>query len=430
MSGIANVQAQLTSNLNQQATLVSQKNLSEEQRDMLAKLREQEEALNEDLAMLRKIAEKLGVEETKRNERVQEEMRRDVKTVAKTLANSPAIISQTSATEEHRNRAALRSYLLGKNNAEARAIITSDTGSALVAQQFDSAIQIGSKFAGPITSLVKRHSGARPTKFAVSDSSNVKMIAKGEGTVAAISPDDGSNSFVQTPQTIFSTTPATVSLAATVEYSLQETQDADDLPGYLAKTFAPIVLSTWENLITNSSDGAGTYVGAGSAPAGGLLSLPVGTTTNTLASGVGPNDFVNLFNSFANYSFINPAVSTVGVSIHPSFAFYLLGLKDGFGRNEFTYNSQEGLKSIFGVPVVLNNSMPVFNPSAPVAGQIVAVAGDFEKGYNLLAGEANLVVLKERFLLLENLGAAVMYTRAATALGINGALKTLKLAAA
>ena len=126
--------------------------------------------------------------------------------------------------------------------------------------------------------------------------------------------------------------------------------------------------------------------------ASSLLSVAsTGATTTSLAAGVTLNDFTTLFESLS-YSYLASPDSRI--FIHPTFAWYLLNLRDGSNRSYFSWDAQQGLESILCVKVALNNALPAYTGAA---NQVIAIAGDARKALTYQDAATSVHTLVERF---------------------------------
>lgn len=419
-----NLEASKTSLINSMSALAMRGLKTQEEKESYKRSEQELSLLEERIVSLKMIESKLDKSESRNT-------RETLSTISETVTKiaAPAIHTEDKATAMRAKViSSMRKYLSGKSDAETRDLNTT-TAEATIAQTFESAINEAQKFFGETALLVKQSHGVS-RKIVNTDSTNINLILKGEGATIAATNLTGDN-YVQQPVSIFSTIENVDSIAATIQYSLQELADADDLTGWLRDTFGEATSRAIELALTTGSDFAGTALP--NSPTGGMVATAVaGSVTSALADGVGISDFVNLFTSFSTagqYAYINPKVNSVAVVMNPANKLYLQGLKNGFGESFFSLDSQGDLTSILGVRIVLNNAMPVYNPTTPLASQVFAIAGDLNKGYHYLNGGSNLVYLRERFIADTNIGASVVYHRMASSAGISGALRTLKLAA-
>jgi len=360
--------------------------------------------------------------------REREETRNAIAAIPNQIVSAFAKPDMTKKEFELFKRSLLTPHKL--NEVEQRDITTLITpgGKDLISLGFNKSIQSAARTFGQIAELVRVVPGSY-IKQPLADASMVKhlVVGTGEGSTVVAEPSaNGANTYSQTPN-VFSTTAQVNSIVATINASRQEFADADSLYDFLTNTvFAESLAASVESVLTTGRELAGTVVPSASSTL--LASSATGATTSTLAAGIKYNDFISLFESFGTYAYISPDNPNARIFLHPSTKLYLQGQLDGFGRPFYSLDAQGNLVSIAGVQVAINNALPVYNASAPAAGQVVAVAGDTKRGLNYVQGSSTLTVLHERFL-DQNLLSFVSEHRLGVTAGVTGAFKSLVLAA-
>jgi HK97 family phage major capsid protein len=165
------------------------------------------------------------------------------------------------------------------------------------------------------------------------------------------------------------------------------------------------------------------------APTGGYLAgIPVGTTTATLAGGIGIDDLELLFSS------VDESYASVGsFYMHQKTRSYLLSQKDSAGRSLYGASPQDGLVSLFGRPVRVDNNLPAPTLSGSTftwtASSTPVVFGDHSRAYGAGISPVSVRVLKERYadLMLNSL---LHYVRIQSVKLVGAASAKLQIAAA
>lgn len=335
-------------------------------------------------------------------------------------AAAPAVITNRDSKERRRKvNTAWRSLLLhGYNNTrpEQRDITIATDGTVLIPQEFSKVIIEAQKFYGPIANLVKRidSDNGRPWKLVNSDDTASTMT---------YIPETGATAGVEADPTSQSTIPGTDSLVSVIKYSRQELEDAEDLQAFIQSVSGLRVARSVEHALTVGKDNGGNSA-LPNSPVGGLLAnVPTGTTTASLAAGIGYSDLVNLAGS-VDHAYYVKGVYMASPSVHN----YLLGQKDSTSRPYYNVDPETGLLMINGKPLYVNNAMPAYN----VASSPVCLFGDFSRALVYLNGSGvggmKIRVLTERYADVVE-GAALIYTRLGSATLINGSVKALVTAA-
>lgn len=266
-------------------------------------------------------------------------------------------------------------------------LTTSDaTGGALIPQLFEGVLHEAQKFYGPISTRVAQKitdSNGSPMKVSYSnDTTNGLTLLGTEGTSSPVETDP---SFVSATLSV-----DTVS-GGLVKVSFQELEDSSfDLDAFIRRSFGIRYGRGLEKAITVGKDSAGTTLP--NQTAGGLLgAATVGTTTASLAAGVGWTDLVAAFGAL-DPAYVNPNAAWV---FNSNTRAALLGMKDGFGRPFWTPDpSADGpFDKLLGHDVVLNQSMPNYGANAtPI------LFGDLQQAYMLRTdGQPSILRLNERY---------------------------------
>jgi HK97 family phage major capsid protein len=283
---------------------------------------------------------------------------------------------------------AFRSYARTGNIAEEhRALLTTSdaTGGALIPELFYENLVNALKFYGPIASKVKQkitdNSGA-PLKVATgNDTTNGLVLLGTEGTSAPAETDPAFESHLLGVDTVS---------GGLVKISFEELADSSfDLDSAIRDYFGIRYARGLESAITLGKDSAGTTLPNQST--GGLLgAATVGTTTLTVAAGIGWADLTETFSA------LDPAYAiTPSWVMNSSTRSYLISLRDGFGRPYFQNDpgNSAPFQNIMGFPICLNQAMPNMGASTtPI------LFGDLEKSYLLRTdGAPSILRLQERF---------------------------------
>jgi HK97 family phage major capsid protein len=300
----------------------------------------------------------------------------------------PGIGSNSGDEQRDRINKAFRSYArTGQIPEEYRDLLsTSDaTGGALIPQDFFPELTNALKFYGPIASKVKQRvtdNNGAPLKVGMgNDTTNGLVLLGTEGTSGPVETDPAFQSKLLGVDTV---------TGGLVKISFQELADSSfNLDSAIRDYFGMRYGRGLESAITTGKDSAGTTLPNQSV--GGLLGAAVvGTTTATIAAGIGWDDLT------ATFSALDPAYTiTPSWVMNSGTRSYLIGLKDGFGRPYFQ-NDPSGsapFQSIMGFPIVLNQAMPNMGSSkTPI------LFGDLEKSYLLRTdGAPSILRLNERY---------------------------------
>jgi HK97 family phage major capsid protein len=340
----------------------------------------------------------------------------------------PGIGGQTSGDETRSKiNKAFRAYALrgwaGMAQEQRDLLTTSDaSGGALIPQLFDGVLQEAKKFYGPVALRVRQkitENNGAPIKISITnDTANGMVLLATEGTSGPVETDPQFQSRLLGVDTVS---------AGLVKVSFNELEDSSfDLDAFIRGAFGVRYGRGLEKIVTTGTDSAGTELP--NAAVGGLLgTAAVGTTTATLAGGIGWTDIVNAFGAL-DAAYLNPGTAWM---FNTGTRSTLLGMKDGFGRPFWTPDpSGDGpFSKLLGYDVVLNQAMP----NAGVANATPIAFGDLQSAYVLRTdGQPTVLRLQERFadtleqgfLLFTRVGGASLI-----ATGAPNALVTLKLAA-
>jgi HK97 family phage major capsid protein len=381
--------------------------------------------LDQDIAMLSKIEAKMseaGMEATRA-------MPAQVATAAATAAQD-AVRSTISSLysgiglsadeRRHRSNVALRSMLLNGRNpnlAEQRDLLTTNdvAGGALVPQAYDDVLLQNQKWFAPLLGFVKlcKDRTGNPVKAAwVDDVSNGLTLIQEGVTTLSEGPDPVFHSQIVTPD-LFNAGYVRVARELISDSNFDFGQLINDLA--LTRYYRGL-----EKVLTLGTDSHGTTTPNNP---GILSAATVGTTTSTIAAGVGWDDVVALFTSL-DKAFRPTAVWQLSSGTEA----YLLGLKDTTGRPFFVPNPTTGaLDNILGRPVVINEQLATVDLTTPSTQPILF--GALDKGYFAKMDESPIItVLRERFADLNEI-AFQIGCRIGSVGMVSGTIKSLKIAA-
>jgi len=324
----------------------------------------------------------------------------------------PAGVDIVTVTPEARKKQlteAFRNYARrdwnGMKQEHRDLLTTSDaTGGALIPQEFAGVLVEALKFYGPIASKVDQKvtdSNGAPMKYSfVNDTANGGVLL---GTQGTSSPAETDPTFVSKIVNVDTVT------GGLIKVSFQELEDsAFNLDSWIRDAFAVRLARLLEKAVTLGTDTAGTTLPSQSS--GGLLgNAAIGTTTATLAGGIGWTDLVNA------YSSLDPAYVANANWVMSSYTRNaLVGLKDGFGRPFFTPDpsGEKPMQQLMGYDVILDQAMPnATNAGAFVANATPILFGDLKQSYLLRTdGAASILRLNERYADLLEVG-FYLYTR-------------------
>lgn len=293
--------------------------------------------------------------------------------------------------EERKNQlnAAFRSYArhgYSGLNAEQRDLLTTSdaTGGALIPQEFLGVLVDAKKFYGPIADKVAQRvtNHGRPMKVSIgNDTANGITLVATEGSSGPAETDPAFLSRLLSTDTVS---------GGLVKVSFEELEDsAFDVESFLRTYFAKRFGRGLEVAVTKGTDSSGTVLP--NQTTGGLLgTATVGSTTASLAAGIGWTDLVGA------YGALDAAYATNASWVfNTNTRATLLGMKDGFGRPFWTPDpSADGpFEKLLGLPVVLNQAMPNYGANAtPI------LLGDLSSAYLLRTdGAPSILRLNERY---------------------------------
>lgn len=326
--------------------------------------------------------------------------------------NIPALIPEN---RKAKLSVAYRHYLKHgsqPDSPEQRDLLTTSDGSgaALIPQEYDSVYHSALKFYGPIAELVaqRNDSTGRPQKFTVSDDTAATMTYIAE---------DATSTGAETDPTLQSHVPATDALVTTVKFSIQMLEDASSFDSFIRDVAGLRVARAVEYALTLGKDN-GSNTALPNSPTGGLLgSITSGTTTSTLAAGIGYDDLVALAGSVDHAYYVNGAYMA-----NPATFQYFLGQRDSTGRPFYNVDPESGLLQINGKNLFVNNAMPAYT----AASSPVVLFGDFSRAYAYVnGGGMRIRVLRERYVADSLEQVALIYHRLGAAKLVSGAMKSL-----
>jgi HK97 family phage major capsid protein len=223
---------------------------------------------------------------------------------------------------------AFRTYglhgMAGMNEEQRALLTTSDaTGGALIPQEFYPVLTEALKYYGPIATKVRQkvtdNNGAPIKVSLLNDTANGLTLLGTEGTSTPAETDPTMSSATLGVDTVS---------GGLVKISFQELSDSSfDLDSTIRDLFSMRYGRGIEKAITLGLDSAGTTLP--NQASGGLVGVAtVGTTTSTVAGGIGWGDLVSLYSAL-DPAYVNPNTAWV---MNSTTHAYLIGLKDGFGR--------------------------------------------------------------------------------------------------
>jgi HK97 family phage major capsid protein len=293
--------------------------------------------------------------------------------------------------------------------------ITSNTsaGGSLVPNEFQSGfVSAALKHFAPLAQFVRTRvsSNGRPVKVSrVTDTAHgMVLINEGGGTSVPEVDPTFSSSDVFTDA--FST--------GQIRFSNQLLQDsAFDMEQFLTGLADIRYGRGLEAILTRGVDSSGTTTPNNP----GILSVAaVGTTTATLAAGVGYKDLVNLFDAL-DVGYLPRAVWMMTSKTRN----VLLASEDSTSRSYYVpAPNVDGLDMLLGKPIVINQSLDQLG----TANAIPIVFGSLWDGYEMISSDLRVTTLRERYADV-NESALIASTRVGSAGLATGALQSLKLAA-
>lgn len=295
--------------------------------------------------------------------------------------------SQHAETEQRTRKAeAFRQYArfgMQGVQGEHRDLLTTGSAGALIPQEFLPELTNAQKWAGPIAQAVKQRvtdNNGAPLKISLVNDTGNSLTLVGEGT-SITEVDPGFTSKIVGTDLVH---------GGLVKVSVQEFDDsAFDLAKWLADAFGTRWARGIEKAVTLGVDGAGIALPNVQSL---LASASVGTTTATLAAGIGWSDLT------AAYSSLDPSyVQRAKWVMNSTTRGVLIGLKDGFGRPFFTPDpaNDQPFNKLMGFDILIDQAMP----NLGVAGGTPILFGSLEDAYLLRTdGSPQLVRLNERYM--------------------------------
>ena len=330
------------------AKLIQSKDVTQEQRDQFDRMMVDVDATEADIAREERI-EKYAAEQR--------------------AATRPPYVHSDDAQGSDSERRALLNYL---KTGEARDLLTTGSGAALIPERLYTSIIQSQKAWGALASAVKQDNGpAGPVKIPLSDDRTNNLTPASE-------PDTFSEA-----DPLLSSVESNTQLMKTqwVKYSLQLlNRSGFDLDGFIQGLFNK---RFWRGVTQVMSTGSGTAIQSIYSTAA------LGATSNS-ASSVGYLDLVNLLSSLEE-AYQNTASFCMSSTVRNS----LLGVTDTIGRPLFTSAVDGGFDRILGKPIIINNYAPVL-----AAASRSILYGDFSEGYLLRLPNAGLSLYRsaERFI--------------------------------
>ena len=288
---------------------------------------------------------------------------------------------------------------------ETRDLVTTSTGAFSIPQETHPVLQSIQKTFYPVLeqlTVINRES-ARPLQLAVEDSTALFLKAGAEAAAPSESDLTASGAILD-----FAIT------TATVKASRQLFDDsAFDLTDVITKSAGKQLSYTLDAGIFAGTDAGGNAL---SHQANLLANVTVGTTTPTLANGIGEQDLAALVESI-------PSVYWSGASFVMNAATYLtlVQAKDSAGRRLYK-ELGDNPPHLWQWPVLISNSLPSVGASTtPVQ------FGAFKNVFLALVG-LSVKVLTERFA-DQNLLGYQLYSQFASTLLVPNSIRSLKIAA-
>ena len=256
---------------------------------------------------------------------------------------------------------------------------------------------------------VRWSDNSAPVKVSRVDDRNNGLILIQEGTgPAEADPTDFSSS------TVFYDNLST----GLIRFSNQLLQDsAFNLTSFLSDLGASRFGRGLEAILTKGKDSAGTVTPNNA----GIISIAgTGTTTATLAAGVGWTDLVNLFDS-VDAAYLPRAVWQMTSKTRNALA----KLEDGMGRPFFVpAPNADSFDMLLGKPIIINQSLDQLG----TASGVPIVFGSLYEGVEVVIRRLRVLTIRERWAEL-NLSAISAYTGIGSTALAPGALQKLVLAA-
>lgn len=283
-----------------------------------------------------------------------------------------------------------RSYLKGPryfnpDDTEIRDILSSTSnGAALIPIEFQSTfISEALKYFAPLTQYVRTRlsPNGRAVQVGHVDDRNNGLLyipeAGGSTVVPEADPSSFSSAFVST---------STLSTGV-VKYSVQLLDDSGfDLGELLKRLFSTRIGRGTEKLLTRGTDSAGTATPNNP----GLISIAsTGTTTASLAAGIGWDEIINLFEAL-DPAFLPRAVFQMTSNTRNA----LLKTLDSTGRSLLVpAPTADGVDMLLGKPVIVNQALDQLG----TASGCPVIFGSLYDGVEMISSELRVQNLTERF---------------------------------
>lgn len=272
---------------------------------------------------------------------------------------------------------ALRSFMLhGKVEAEYRDVLTNGVGAPTIPTVFVKELWEAVRAFAPMLDVVDTittYKNGAPHKFTKVNYTN---------TTLPVVPE--AQTFPEIDPAFSNATLGVDKLGGIVKVSFEELSDSNfDLPTWLKQQFQLIYGYSLEAYVTNSDAAAGGTNIAGLVPL--FATGPTSTATDALAYQDVAGLFGGLTQAYARNASFMMSTSTRA---------YLMGLIATTGAPIFDVSPANGpFSSIFGRPVVINDSMP-----SMASGNVPILFGDFKLGYLLrIDGDPEIKQLNERY---------------------------------
>ena len=204
----------------------------------------------------------------------------------------------------------------------------------------------------------------------------------------------------------------------TIRFAKELAQDSFfDLEKVLTNLSSKRIGRGIETLLTTGLDSAGTTTPNNP----GLLNIAqTATTTSALAGGIGWLDITSTFDAL-DVDYLPHAVWLMSSKTRN----YLAGLKDSTGRSYFVPGTANGLDTLLGKPIVINNSLV---SNVTTANSKPILFGSLFDAFQIISSEVRVQIVSERFAEFNESG-LIVSTRVGSASLQANALQALKLAA-
>lgn len=284
--------------------------------------------------------------------------------------------TQNQTGDEQRNRfgTALRSFLQSGRVAEEHrdVLSTSASGAAVIPQLMNPELVTAMRAYAPILDIVDNRvtdNNGAPMKMSLINYSSTVLPLVTEGTA-----------FPEIDPAFTSKIVSVDKLGGIVKISAEELADSNfNLPSWLVEQWANVMGVSLESYTTNGNN----------SNIAGFLTIAGAGNTTAVADGIAFTDVAGL------YGTVTQAYARNGSwQMSTSTRAYLMGLVSTTGSGIFDANpSADPFSSIFGKPVVINDSLP-----SVATGNKPILFGDFKRGYLLRTdGLPTIKRLDERY---------------------------------